>query len=56
LTAINQLDGVFPVPKIPSEGPTAAIQAVGLTSTLGDRTMNYDLYVKLAKAAKPGAI
>lgn len=56
LAAINQLDNVFPLPQLGEEGPTAAIQAVGLTTEVGDRTMNYDLYVKLAKAAKPGPL
>ncbi|MEO1620331.1 MAG: hypothetical protein AAFU53_04765, partial [Cyanobacteria bacterium J06632_3] len=56
LAQINALDGVYPVPQLPSEGPTAAIEAIGLTTTLGDRTMDYDLYVKLSKAGKPGPI
>jgi len=56
LAQINQLDNVFPLPQLGEEGPTAAIQAVGLTSKVGDRTMDYDLYVKLAKAAKPGPL
>lgn len=62
LAKINALDGgVFPLPKLPEEGVTSAIQAIGMTATVGDgkavpqetRTMDYDLYVKLAKAAKP---
>lgn len=56
LAKINQLDNVFPLPQLGNEGPAAAIQAVGLTSKVGDRTMDYDLYVKLAKAAKPGPL
>lgn len=56
LAQINALDGVFPVPQLPTEGPTRAIEAIGLTSTVSDRTMEYDLYVKLAKAEKPGAL
>ena len=56
LARINQLDNVFPLPQIGEEGPTAAIRAVGLTSEVGDRTMDYELYVKLAKAAKPGPL
>ncbi|MGB3300440.1 MAG: DUF3352 domain-containing protein [Phormidesmis sp.] len=62
LAKINALKGgVFPLPELPEEGVTSAIQAIGLTVTVGDgkaapqenRTMDYDLYVKLAKAAKP---
>ena len=62
LAKINALEGgVFPLPKLPEEGVTSAIQAIGMTTTVGDgkavpqetRTMDYDLYVKLAKAAKP---
>lgn len=54
LAKINALDGsVFPLPELPEEGATAALQSIGLTATVGDRTMEYDLYVKLAKAAKP---
>ena len=56
LAQINQLDSVFPLPQLAEEGPTAAIQAVGLTTEVGDRTMDYELYVKLAKAAKPGPL
>ncbi len=57
LTKINALEGnVFPIPELPEEGATTAMQAIGLTSTVGDRTMDYDLYVKLAKAAKPGPL
>lgn len=56
LEQINQLDNVFPLPQLGEEGPAAAIQAVGLTSTVGDRTMDYDLYIKLVKAAKPGPL
>lgn len=52
LESINQLGGVFPLPQVPTEGPTAAVRAIGLTSTVRDRTMDYDLYVKLVKAAK----
>ncbi len=62
LAKINQLEGgIFPLPALPQEGATAAIQAIGMTSTVGDggaspkdrRTMDYDLYVKLAKASRP---
>ncbi|MEL7050880.1 MAG: DUF3352 domain-containing protein [Cyanobacteria bacterium J06588_5] len=53
LESINNLDGVFPLPQLPAEGPTAAIEAIGLTSTLGDRSMTYDLYVKLAQVGNP---
>ena len=56
LAQINRLDNVFPLPQLAGEGPAAAIQAVGLTSQVSDRTMDYDLYVKLAKAAKPGSL
>ena len=56
LAQINQLDNVFPLPQLGNEGPAAVIQAVGLTTEVGDRTMDYDLYVKLAKAAKPGPL
>ena len=56
LSQINQLESVFPLPQLGEEGPTAAIQAVGLTSEVGDRTMDYELYVKLAKASKPGPL
>ncbi len=57
LAKINALEGnVFPIPELPEEGATTAMQAIGLTSTVGDRTMDYDLYVKLAKAAKPGPL
>ena len=56
LSQINQLESVFPLPQLGEEGPTAAIQAVGLTSEVGDRTMDYELYVKLAKAPKPGPL
>ncbi len=52
LESINTLGGAFPLPQIPEEGPTAAIRAIGLTTEVGDRTMDYDLYVKLIKAAK----
>ncbi len=54
LAKINALDGgVFPLPQLPEEGATRAIEAIGMTSTVGDRTMDYDLYIKLTKAAKP---
>ena len=53
LAQINRLGNVFPLPQLSAEGATAAIEAVGLTSQVGDRTMDYDLYVKLAKAPKP---
>ena len=56
LAQINRLDNVFPLPQLSEEGVTAAIQAVGLTSQVSDRTMDYDLYIKLAKAAKPGSL
>ncbi len=52
LEQINALGGIFPLPQIPTEGPTAAIQAIGLTTTVSDRTMDYDLYIKLAKTTK----
>ena len=61
LAKINALEGgVFPLPELPKEGVTSAIQAIGMTATVGDgqavpqetRTMDYDLYVKLAKVAK----
>ncbi len=50
LAEVNAQGGVFPLPQIPSEGVTSAIQAIGLTSTVRDRTMDYDLYVKLVKS------
>ena len=50
LAEVNAQGGVFPLPQIPSEGATSAIQAIGLTSTVRDRTMDYDLYIKLAKS------
>ena len=56
LAQINRLEGVFPLPQLSADGPTAAIQSVGLTATVGDRTMDYDLYVKLSKAARPGPL
>ncbi|KPQ37250.1 MAG: Protein of unknown function (DUF3352) [Phormidesmis priestleyi Ana] len=65
LTTINSLaGGVFPLPALPEDGPTAAIEAIGMTTVIGDgkasptdrRTMDYDLYVKLSKAAKPGPL
>ncbi len=56
LAKINQTDGVFPLPQLGQIGPTSAIEAIGLTSTVGDRTMDYDLYIKLSKAAKPGPL
>ncbi len=52
LTQINTLEGVFPLPQLSPDGVTAAIEAIGLTTTIEDRTMNYDLYVELAKGAK----
>ncbi|EDX86802.1 hypothetical protein S7335_4508 [Synechococcus sp. PCC 7335] len=60
LAQINDTDSVFPLPQLSQElstaKPTSAIQAIGLTSTVGDRTMDYDLYIKLSKAARPGPI
>jgi hypothetical protein len=57
LAKVNALEGkVFPIPDLPEEGATTAMQAIGLTSTVGDRTMDYDLYIKLTKAAKPGPL
>ncbi|MGB3295347.1 MAG: DUF3352 domain-containing protein [Phormidesmis sp.] len=54
LAQINTLEGnIFPLPQLSPAGPTAAIEAIGLTSTVADRTMDYDLYIKLAKGAKP---
>ena len=53
LAQINRLGNVFPLPQLGGEGAAAAIEAVGLTSQVGDRTMDYDLYVKLVKAPKP---
>ena len=53
LARINELDGVFPLPQLPDDSTAAAIQALGLTATVGDRTMDYDLYVKLAQGKKP---
>ena len=50
LAEVNAQGGVFPLPQIPSEGATSAIQAIGLTSTVRDRTMDYDLYIKLIKS------
>ncbi|MGC1527919.1 MAG: DUF3352 domain-containing protein [Phormidesmis sp.] len=52
LEQINALGGVFPLPQIPAEGPTTAIQAIGLTTAVSDRTMDYNLYIKLAKTTK----
>ncbi len=54
LAQVNQTNGVFPLPQLSLDGPTPAIEAIGLTSTVGDRTMDYDLYIKLSKAARPG--
>lgn len=57
LTQINALNGeVFPLPQLSADGPTAAIQAVGLTASVDRQTMDYDLYIKLAKGSKPGAL
>jgi len=57
LAQINELGGnVFPLPDLPAEGAQAAIDAIGLTSTVGDRTMDYDLYIKLSKGSKPGSL
>ena len=60
LAKINNTKGVFPLPQLSQElsasESTSAIQAIGLTSTVGDRTMDYDLYIKLSKAARPGPI
>ena len=53
LDQINEMGGnVFPLPDLPEEGAQAAIEAIGLTSTVGDRTMDYDLYIKLSKSNK----
>jgi hypothetical protein len=53
LTKINDLEGtVFPLPQLSTEGPVP-IEAIGLTTTVSDRTMDYDLYVDLAKGNKP---
>ncbi|MEM8503452.1 MAG: DUF3352 domain-containing protein [Cyanobacteria bacterium P01_D01_bin.1] len=54
LARINETNGVFPLPQLPLDGQTSAIEAIGLTSSVGDRTMDYDLYIKLPKAARPG--
>ncbi|MEL7511253.1 MAG: DUF3352 domain-containing protein [Cyanobacteria bacterium J06554_3] len=64
LAQINALEGVFPIPQFPREGPTTSIEAIGLTATLGNgeanpsryRTMQYDLYLKLTKAARPAPL
>lgn len=57
LAQINGLDGgVFPLPQLSEDGATAAIQTIGLTATVDNRAMDYDLYVKLAKGAKPGPL
>ncbi|MBE9059651.1 DUF3352 domain-containing protein [cf. Phormidesmis sp. LEGE 11477] len=60
LAEINDTDSIFPLPQLSQElsaqGPTSAIQAIGLTSTVGDRTMDYDLYIKLSKADRPGPL
>ncbi len=56
LAQINQTDSVFPLPQLAPVGPTSAIEAIGLTSAVGDRTMDYDLYIKLSKTAKPGPL
>ncbi len=56
LAQVNQTNGIFPLPQLSLDGPTSAIEAIGLTSTVGDRTMDYDLYIKLSKAAKPGPL
>ncbi|MFK8183859.1 MAG: DUF3352 domain-containing protein [Phormidesmis sp.] len=54
LEQINALDGnVFPLPELPEEGTQTAIESIGLTATVGDRTMDYDLYIKLNKTSKP---
>ena len=53
LAQINTLEGVFPLPQLSQGGATAAIESIGLTTTLNGRTMNYDLYVELAKGASP---
>ncbi len=55
LAKINTLEGVFPLPQLSPEGATAAIESIGLTTTLNGRTMNYDLYVELAKGASPNS-
>ncbi|MEM9944744.1 MAG: DUF3352 domain-containing protein [Cyanobacteria bacterium P01_D01_bin.36] len=49
LDEVNAQGSVFPLPQLPTEGPTSAIRAIGLTSTVRDRTMDYDLYVQLVK-------
>lgn len=57
LAQINALEGtVFPLPELPEEGTTTAIEAIGLTSTVSDRTMDYDLYIKLSKGNRPGPL
>ncbi len=57
LAQINALKGgVFPLPQLSPEGPTSAIQAIGLTTMMGDRTIDYDLYVKIAKGKQPPAL
>lgn len=57
LAQINALKGsVFPLPQLSPAGPTSAIQAIGLTTTMGDRTIDYDLYVKIAKGKQPPAL
>ena len=57
LNQINALEGsVFPLPDLPEEGTVSAIEAIGLTSTVGDRTMDYDLYIKLNKNSKPNPL
>ncbi|MGB7088400.1 MAG: DUF3352 domain-containing protein [Phormidesmis sp.] len=54
LAQINATDGgVFPLPQLSTEGATAAIEAVGLTTQVNNRTMDYDLYVRLAKGDQP---
>ncbi len=57
LAQINALKGgVFPLPQLSPAGPTSAIQAIGLTTIMGDRSIDYDLYVKIAKGKQPPAL
>ncbi len=57
LAQINALQGgVFPLPQLSPEGPTSAIRAIGLTTVMSDRAIDYDLYVKIAKGKQPPAL
>ncbi|NJM97727.1 MAG: DUF3352 domain-containing protein [Phormidesmis sp. RL_2_1] len=65
LAQINALgSSVFPLPQLSTSEASSAIQAVGLTTTLGDGqaklgaydTMEYELYIKLAKGGRPGSL